>query len=78
MPSGSKLKYSQAHYARIEFSVPKDAKPKLIEYAKANGFNSFSDLVSYCLEKETGIPCRLSNDLPWIESNRWKDGANDS
>lgn len=80
MPSGSKLKYSQAHYARIEFSVPKESKPKLVEYAKSNGFDSFQTFIAYCLEKETGIPCRLEGSLPWIGSKnkRWLDEANDS
>lgn len=78
MPSGAKLRYSQAHYARVEFSIPKDSKPKLVEYAKANGFDSFQTFVAYCLEKETGIPCRLSGSLPWIGSKnkRLIDGEN--
>ena len=59
-------RYRAAHYARTEFLLAKDSKPKLMEYAKANGFESFSDLVCYCLEKETGIKCRLLNGLPWV------------
>ena len=69
------MRYRAAHYARTEFLLAKDSKPLLVEYAKTHGFDSFSDLVSYCLEKETGIPCRLTNGLPWIDSNKWKEGA---
>lgn len=71
-------RYRAAHYARTEFLLAKDAKPKLVEYAKSHGFDSFSDLVSYCLEKETGIACRLNNYLPWIDSRKWKDDPKDS
>lgn len=71
-------RYRAAHYARTEFLLAKDAKPKLVEYAKSHGFDSFSDLVSYCLEKETGIPCKLDKGLPWIDSKKWKDDPKNS
>lgn len=65
-------RYRAAHYARTEFVLAKDVKPKLVEYAKNHGFDNFSALVCYCLEKETGIPCQLDNGLPWIDSNKWQ------
>lgn len=72
MPKNAGQRYKEAHYARTEFLLAKEVKPKLVEYAKAHGFDSFSDLVCHCLEKETGIPCKLTNGLPWIDSNKWK------
>ena len=71
-------RYRAAHYARTEFLLAKDAKPKLVEYAKSHGFDSFSDLVAYCLEKETGIACRLMNGLPWSSSGNRKDDPKNS
>lgn len=71
-------RYKAAHYAKTEFLLPKDVKPKLVEYSKSHGFDSFSGFIAYCLEKETGIPCRLQNDLPWIDSKKRKDDQKDS
>lgn len=68
MSYNAERRYKAAHYARTEILLPKESKPELAEYAKAHGFDSFSDFVCYCLEKETGIRCRLLNGLPWVTS----------
>jgi len=64
-------RYKDTHYSEVRVWVLKDTKQQLVEYAKSKGFKSLTEFVCYCLEKETGIRCRLNNPIPWMEKQRY-------
>lgn len=59
--------YRKSHYEQFNLQLPIGTKTKLIDYAKANNFQSLTALICYLLEKETGISCKLENGLAWIK-----------
>jgi hypothetical protein len=61
--------YRKKHYAQVNLLLPVNAKADLQSYAKAHNFQSLTALICYCLEKETGISCKLENTLPWLKKD---------
>ena len=59
--------YRNFHYEQFNLQFPKGVKKSLIDYAKNQGFSGLTELICELLEKETGIPCKLNNTLPWLK-----------
>lgn len=59
--------YRKSHYEQFNLQLPIGTKTKLIDYAKANNFQSLTALICYLLERETGISCKLENGLAWTK-----------